>query len=157
MINKELAEHFAEQSRLRKELSRIDAKIGHLSKSLTNETIEETKSSVTPDAAEFGSWLKSRRERLQKIQRNKNKSNKRIINEFPPRITALYSLYHKKEMVYVGVTNDYKRRMQQHKRSDKVFDKSEILQLHKDRFYAMREEHRLREEHNPRYNISKYI
>lgn len=154
MINTELADLFEQQSKIRKELSKVDAAIGHLCKSLDRETIEESKSLVTPDPEEFGRWLTSRRKREYNIERKKQMKQS---NTLQHGYTAVYALYDRDEIVYVGVTNNLERRIKQHRGSDKVFDRYEMLQAHVDRFYAVRQEHQLIEEHCPKYNKSRYI
>ena len=155
MINTELADLFEQQSKIRKELSKVDAAIGHLCKSLDRETIEESKSSVTPDDEEFGKWVTARRKREYNIERKQEmKENNKLL----PGYTAVYALYDDDEIVYVGVTNNIERRIKQHKRGgDKVFNRYTIVEAHVDRFYAVRQEHKLIEQHNPKYNKSSYI
>ena len=153
-INNELAELFKKQSKLQKELSQVDSDIHHLCKALNDETIEETKSSVTPDDTEWGRWLTSRRQRIYNL---KNKEQMKKTKSLQPGYTAVYALYDGDDIVYIGITKDFEKRMWAHQRSDKVFDRYEMLQAYTDRFYAIRQEHQLIEEHNPKYNKSKYI
>ncbi len=151
MINIELAELYKEQERLRKELSRVSSKIGQMCRFLDDETIEETKSSVTPDPVQFSEWLRKRRQRNLNIA-TRYQCGKKII---PKGYTGVYALYRENEVIYVGITKNIEERLKGHK--DKEYDNYEILQVHSNRFYAMKHEHDLIEKFNPIHNKSRYM
>lgn len=149
-INDELAELYREQILVKKRLSKINAKIGLLQGQVDEQTIVETMGQVINDDKRFVRWYK---ERKSKLDRKTRKLESR--NEIKPNgeFTHIYSLLHKGEIVYIGVTNNIHSRMLSHKKDkNKTFDRHKILATHVDRFYALREENELIKKHKPKYN-----
>ena len=149
-INDELTELYREQILVQKRLAQLNAKIGLLQGKVDEQTIVETMGYVMDDDEKFVKWYKERKSKLDK--RKRKLENQNVIKpngEF----TYIYSLIHRDEIVYIGVTSNVYRRMQEHEKDKKKsFDSHRILASHTDRFYALREENELIKKHQPKYN-----
>ena len=156
MINKELRELFLQQKRLLSELSEVGGKISNIIRTISEKDLVESKLSVSDDK-EFIKWFtKLKKNHDLKIQRKNIKNIIKNGAEIPNGYTAVYGLYQDDLLVYVGITKNIHNRIKSHKR-DKKFTSYRLLQLHTDRFYAMKQEHDLIEEMNPIYNKSKFV
>jgi predicted GIY-YIG superfamily endonuclease len=149
-INDELAELYREQILVQKRLSQLNAKIGLLQGKVDEQTIVETMGHVMDDDEKFVKWYKERKDKLEKRKRKlENQNDINPNGEF----TYIYSLIHRDEIVYIGVSNNIHSRILSHKKDkNKTFDRHRILARHTDRFYALREENSLIKKHQPKYN-----
>ena len=154
MINNKLANLFIREQELLKEVNDVRSQIGSLSNEIPDEDVIETKSSVTPDDKEMGRWLRKRKNN--QIKKETRKMIQRgEITKIPSGWTAVYELYHRNELVYVGITKNIEERIKVH-RKDKEFTSHKIVNVFRDRFLAMKHEHDLIETHQPKYNKSIY-
>lgn len=152
----ELANLYNEKIELEKRLGKINAGIGKYQRMLKEDDIIKIVSKVIEDDEKFVDWFIKRQERIQNRKRREDTKEKILKQDFnsitEKNKTYLYSLKHDSEIVYIGITKNIKDRMYHHKRSKKVFDRYEILNIHNDRFYALREENNLIKQYNPKYN-----
>jgi predicted GIY-YIG superfamily endonuclease len=152
----ELAKLHKEKIELERRLGKIKAGIGKYQRMLEEDDIIKIVSNVIEDDEKFVDWFIKRQEKIQNRKRREDTKEKILKQDFDSiteqNVTYLYSLKRKEEIVYIGITKNIKDRMNQHKRSKKVFDGYEILNIHMDRFYALREENNLIKEHKPKYN-----
>ena len=152
----ELAKLYKEKIELERRLEKIKAGIGKYQRMLTEDDIIMVVSNFIEDDEKFVDWFIKRQEKIQKTNRRKDIQEKILQKDFDfipeQNVTYLYSLKHNEEIVYIGITKNIKDRVNQHKRSKKVFDGYEILNIHKDRFYALREENNRIKQHKPKYN-----
>ncbi len=152
---------YKEKLEIEKRLAKIDAEIGKIQRGLEEDDIVKAVSSAIKDDKKFVEWFIRRKEKLQKTKKRqeiKEKVLKGDLNDVVniPNTTYLYALYHKEKMVYIGITKELKSRIYQHKRSDKVFDNYKILNIHSDRFMALKEENTLINQYNPLYNKQSF-
>jgi predicted GIY-YIG superfamily endonuclease len=151
-----LAELYKEKTELKKRLEKINAGICKYQRMLEEDDIIKIVSNVIEDDKKFVDWFIERQEKIQK-RKTKGDIKEKILKQDFNSITEqnktyLYSLKHNGEIVYIGITKNIKNRMNDHKRSKKVFDRYDILNVHSDRFYALREENNLIKQHKPKYN-----
>lgn len=146
-----------EKVEIKRRLSKIDAEIAKIQRQLDNENVIKIVSDNINDDKEFNEWFISRQKRLFKQERKKeikeriSKGELNLIDD-DTNITYLYALYHKEEIVYVGITKNLKDRITQHKRTKKVFDSYQVLKMFNDRFFALKEENNLIIKYKPKYN-----
>jgi predicted GIY-YIG superfamily endonuclease len=158
VMNEELALLYKEQFEVRKRLSQIDKQINDAENNLDEETIVKTMSKVLNGDREFVKWFKNRKE-VQDYRKRKDDINNKIakgikLNETDSILndTYIYALYDKEILVYIGITKNLDQRIKEHKRSKKMFNHQKILNIFGDRFHALREENKLIQKHNPKYN-----
>jgi len=151
-----LADLYQEKIKIEKRLSKIKSEISKYQRMLEEDDIVKVASEVIIDDKEFVDWFIKRYEKIEKRKIRDEIKEKVSQQNFDfndkNSSTYLYSLYHKDELVYIGITKDIKKRINQHKRTNKVFDRYEIVSIFNDRFYALREENILIKKHNPKYN-----
>lgn len=146
-----------EKKEIKKRLGKIDAEIGKIQRQLDNEDVIKIVSSIIDDDKDFKEWFISRQRRLLEKEK-KQKIKEQLLNgevnliDDTQIVTYLYTLLHKEEIVYIGITKDLKNRIYQHKRTNKVFDSYQVLSIFNNRFYALKEENSLIIKHKPKYN-----
>jgi predicted GIY-YIG superfamily endonuclease len=156
-IRVRLASLWKEKVEIKKRLGKIDAEISKIQTQLDNEDVIKIVSNIIDDDKEFQEWFISRQKRLfekerkQKARENISKGELNLIDDNSD-LTYLYALYHKEEIVYIGITKNLKNRLYQHKRTTKIFDRHQVLSIFNNRFYALKEENNLIIEHKPKYN-----
>jgi predicted GIY-YIG superfamily endonuclease len=159
-IKDRLATLWKEKVEIKKRLGKIDAEIGKIQRQLDNEDVINIVSNITDDD-QFKEWFTSRQKRLfnkEKKREAKEKISKGeldLINDITNK-TYLYKLYHKEEIVYIGITKDLNTRIYQHKRTKKIFDSYQVVSIFNDRFYALKEENNLIIKHKPKYNKQSF-
>lgn len=157
-INEELASLYKEKAELEKRLSKINSKIGKIQGYTDEEIIVKTMSAVIEDDKKFVNWFIKRQETIEKRKRKNNLKNKikqgikLTQQDALPNSNFIYALYDKKNIVYIGLTKNLDQRIKDHRKSEKIFDRYEILNIFNDRFYALREENNLIKVHKPKYN-----
>lgn len=161
-INQELLELYREKYKLCERLSKINSKIGKIQRYTDEKDIVKTMSEVLDDDEEFIKWFIKRQEIIEKRKKkntikNKIKTGVKLTQQDSlPNSTYIYALYDNNEIVYLGLTKQLDSRIKCHERSEKVFDRYEILSIFNDRFYALKEENRLIKMHKPKYNKQSF-
>jgi predicted GIY-YIG superfamily endonuclease len=156
-VNEDLADLYRQQMEMKKKLSKIQCKIVKIEMRVSEEVIIKTMSEVLDNDQDFINWFIKRkkkienRERKQIIKNKLNNGESVLTDECLPNSTYVYSLYDRNELVYIGITKDLYNRIKDHKKT-KIFDRYEVLNIFKDRFYALREENNLIKIHKPKYN-----
>ena len=148
MDKTELINAYRRRYELETELTRIGWKIGDLRKGLTYEEMVEVLTAAIDDDKKLVIEIK----RLHRKWEHKRKREGNWSAEEYTKLHHVYHLYHRNELVYVGITKDPVVRERQHKTSDKVFDRFEIISSHETRGQALLIEDKLIKEHRPKYN-----
>ena len=146
MIDEQLKRLFIQERQLQIKLKTIHTKIACHCEDLDEQVIQHSKSEATPDRVEWTRWITARLEQ----QHTEREDQDKVGNN-----AHVYILYHLDEIVYIGSTNNVKSRIRAHKQSDKVFDKHKIFKSFDNRYDALKEEHRLIDKHQPKYNDLK--